>query len=345
MTRLQDMSRDELRRREEELMQGHGALRGRNRNIDMTRGKPSAAQLDLSNGLFEMVTAADHLGADDEDYRNYGAQSGTPEAKAFFAECLGVAPESIFIGGNSSLQLMYDSLSRAMLFGVPGGNGPWRGASFICPVPGYDRHFKVCETLGIRMITVDLLDDAPDMDAVEALVAEDPAIKGILCVPKYSNPSGIVYSSAVTARLAAMPCAAADFRIIWDNAYAFHHFEGELADIDNILDVAARAGNPDRPLLFASTSKITFPGAGIAVIAASAANMADIVAHTMVATIGHDKLNQLRHVRFFGGADGLKRHMAKHGDLLRPKFAAVNAAMQRALAGKGFAEWNTPAGG
>ncbi len=231
MTMLQDISRDDLRRREEDLMHQHGALRGRNRNIDMTRGKPSAAQLDLSNGLFEMVTAANHLGVNDEDYRIYGAQSGTPEAKAFFAECLGVGAESIFIGGNSSLQLMYDSLSRAMLFGVPGDDGPWRGARFICPVPGYDRHFKVCETLGIDMITVDLLDDGPDMDAVEALVAVDPAIKGIWCVPNYSNPSGIVYSSEVTKRLAAMPCAAPDFRIIWDNAYAFHHFEGELAEM------------------------------------------------------------------------------------------------------------------
>jgi len=345
MTKLQDMSRSQLRQREEALVQSHAALRGRNRTIDMTRGKPSAAQLDLSNGLFNMVTEADYLGADDEDYRNYGVQSGIPEAKTFFAECLDVPAESIFIGGNSSLQLMYDALARALLFGVPGGDGPWREASFICPVPGYDRHFTVCETLGIKMISVDLLDDGPDMDAVEALVANDPAIKGIWCVPKYSNPNGIVYLSDVTRRLAAMTTAAPDFRIIWDNAYAFHHFEGELAQIDNILDVAAQTGNPDRPLMFASTSKVTFPGAGIAVIAASDANMADIVAHTAVATIGHDKLNQLRHERFFGNRRGLHEHMAKHADLLRPKFAAVNDALEKSFAGKGLAQWNAPKGG
>ncbi|MBT3332464.1 MAG: aminotransferase class I/II-fold pyridoxal phosphate-dependent enzyme, partial [Rhodospirillaceae bacterium] len=307
---------------------------------------------DLSNDLFGMVTAEDYCGDDGTDYRNYGAQSGIPEAKALFAEWLGVPTANIFIGGNSSLQLMYDALSRAMLFGVPsgasGGNTPWRDVediSFICPIPGYDRHFAVCETLGIRMITVDMQDDGPDMDAVEALVADNPAIKGIWCVPKYSNPSGIVYSAEVTKRLAEMKTAAPDFRIMWDNAYAAHNFAGELAQIDNIFDVAAQAGHPDRPLLFASTSKVTLPGAGIAVVASSTANMADILHHTSMATIGHDKLNQLRHVRFFGDVAGLHQHMDNHGELLRPKFAAVTGALEAAFAGKDFAQWNAPQGG
>ena len=348
MTTLQQMSRDALRQCELELTAQHTTLRGRNRKIDMTRGKPSAAQLDLSNGLFNTVTDDSFLGADDEEYRNYGAQSGIREANDFFAECLGVPAKSLFIGGNSSLQLMYDTLSRAMLFRVPGGEVPWRdveGISFICPIPGYDRHFAVCETLGIKMITVDLRDDGPDMDAVERLVADDPAIKGIWCVPKYSNPSGIVYSPEVTARLAGMATAVPDFHIMWDNAYTFHHFDGDLAEIDNILEVARVAGNPDRPLMFASTSKVTFPGAGIAVVAGSDRNMADIVRHSAIGTIGHDKLNQLRHVRFFNDAKGLTDHMAKHGDLLRPKFRAVDQAMENSLAGTGIADWDTPKGG
>ncbi len=348
MPTLQDMSLEELRRHEGELAEKLKALRGRNQNIDMTRGKPSAEQLDLSNGLFAMVTEDSYSGEDGTDYRNYGAQSGIPEAKAFFAECLGIPAENIFIGGNSSLQLMYDALSRAMLFGVPGGDGPWRDVedvSFICPIPGYDRHFSVCESLGVKMINVDLLDDGPDMEAVEALVADNPAIKGIWCVPKYSNPSGIVYSPEVIGRLAKMKSAAPDFRIFWDNAYAFHNFEGELAEIEDILVLAAQAGNGDRPLLFASTSKVTLPGAGVAVIAGSTANMDDIVRHTVIATIGHDKLNQLRHVRFFGDAAGLKQHMAKHGDLLRPKFKAVSEALGAAFAGKDIVQWNAPEGG
>jgi len=348
MPSLQDMSKEDLRRHEDDLVAKFTALRGRNQNIDMTRGKPSAAQLDLSNDLFGMVTSEDYAGEDDTDLRNYGGPSGIAEAKALFADWLDVPTTNIFIGGNSSLQLMYDALTRAMMFGVPGGDGAWRDVedvSFICPIPGYDRHFAVCETLGIKMITVDMLDDGPDMDAVEALVADNPAIKGIWCVPKYSNPSGIVYSSAVIKRLAEMKTAAPDFRIMWDNAYAAHNFDGELAQIDNMFDVAARSGNPDRPLLFASTSKVTFPGAGIAVVAGSTANMADILHHTFMATIGHDKLNQLRHVRFFGDVAGLHAHMNKHGNLLRPKFAAVAGAMETAFTGKDFATWNAPQGG
>jgi len=348
MPTLQEMPLEELRRHERKLVQTYKALRGRNRNIDMTRGKPSAEQLDLSNDLFTMVSRDSYHGDDEVDYRNYGAQAGTPEAKAFFAEWLGVPAKNIFIGGNSSLQLMYDALLRAMLFGVPGGDRPWRdidGVSFICPIPGYDRHFKVCETLGIKMIQVALLDDGPDMDAVESLVAENPAIKGIWCVPKYSNPSGIVYSSSVIKRLAGMTTAAPDFRIFWDNAYAFHNFDGDLAEIDDIHDVASRAGHADRPLLFASTSKVTFPGAGIAVVAGSDRNIDDIVRHTTIATIGHDKLNQLRHVRFFGDINGLKQHMVKHGELLRPKFAAVDEAMKEAFSGKDIAQWIAPKGG
>lgn len=321
-------------------------LRGRNYRIDMTRGKPSPEQCALSNAILTDLRPEDCVGADGDDYRNYGYATGIPEAKALFGAYMGVAPELVIAGGNSSLQLMYDTVAGAVLSGVPGGDGPWRdGATFICPVPGYDRHFAVCEQLGVRMVTVEMRDNGPDMDAVEALVAEDPAIKGIWCVPKYSNPTGAIYGDETVERLAAMTAAAPDFRIFWDDAYAVHHLTDERPQVRNILDACNAAGNTDRPYLFASSSKITLPGAGLAAMAGSAANVSDIARKMSFQTIGPDKINQLRHVRFLGDMAGIEAQMAKHAALIAPKFDAVDAALTRRLGGTGMASWVKPKGG
>ncbi len=323
-------------------------LSRRNLVLDMTRGKPAPDQLDLSDGILIIVGPGETDGDDGEDYRNYGLGSGIPEAKRLFADFLEVAPDEIVIGGNSSLNLMYDAVAGAVLFGVPGSTRPWGAESppkFLCPVPGYDRHFLICEKLGFEMIPVEMHGDGPDMDAVEALVARDPAIKAIWCVPKYSNPTGAVYSDRVVDRLAAMAAAAPDFRIFWDNAYAEHHLGSGPARIKNILEACKAAGNPDRPLLFGSTSKITYAGAGVAVMGGSKANTADMAGKMSVANIGHDKINQLRHVRFFEDLDGIRAHMTKQAALIAPKFAAVDAALERHLAGKGIATWTKPEGG
>jgi aspartate/methionine/tyrosine aminotransferase len=323
-------------------------LNRRNLQLDMTRGKPSPEQLDLSDGILTAVGPGEWRGADGTDYRNYGIVTGIPEAKAFFAQFMDVTADEIIVGGNSSLTMMYDAMAGAVLFGVPGGDGPWRdqaGVKFLCPVPGYDRHFAVCERLGIEMIPVAMTDDGPDMDAVESLVAGDAGIKGIWCVPKYSNPTGIVYGDAVVERLAGMETAAADFRIFWDNAYAVHHLGSGPAPVMNILAACKAAGNPERALMFGSTSKMTLAGAGVAVLAASTANIADATKKISIATIGPDKINQLRHVRFFGDLDGMLAHMAKQAALIAPKFAAVEAALENNLAGKGIATWTSPEGG
>lgn len=321
-------------------------LRGRNYRIDMTRGKPSQEQLDLSNGILTILTPEDCIGSNGDDYRNYGLGTGIPEAKALLAAYMGVKPGQVIAGGNSSLTLMHDTMAGAILSGVPGGDASWReGAKFLCPVPGYDRHFAICEQLGIEMITVEMQDDGPDMDAVEALVESDTTIKGIWCVPKYSNPTGAIYSDAVVERLARMETAAGDFRIFWDNAYAMHHLTDFRPRVMNILDACVAAGTPERPYLFASTSKMTFPGAGLSAIAASETNIADIARKMSFATIGPDKINQLRHVRFFGNLDGMEAHMEKHAAIIAPKFAAVEAALTRHLSGKGIATWCRPQGG
>lgn len=321
-------------------------LRGRNYRIDMTRGKPSQEQLDLSNGILTILTPEDCISANGDDYRNYGLGTGIPEAKALLAAYMGVKPRQVIAGGNSSLTLMHDTMAGAILSGVPGGDISWRdGAKFLCPVPGYDRHFAICEQLGVEMITVEMQDDGPDMDAVEALVESDPAIKGIWCVPKYSNPTGAIYSDAIVERLARMETAAADFRIFWDDAYAMHHLTEARPDVMNILNACVAAGTPDRPYLFASTSKMTFPGAGLSAIAASETNIADIARKMSFATIGPDKINQLRHVRFFGDLDGMEAHMEKHAAIIAPKFAAVEAALTHHLEGKGIATWCQPQGG
>jgi len=323
-------------------------LSRRNLQLDMTRGKPSPEQLDLSDQILTIVGPDDCFGEDGTDYRNYGIGTGIDEAKALFSAFMDVGIDEIIVGGNSSLTLMYDTMAGGLLFGMPGGEGPWReqkGIKFLCPVPGYDRHFAICERLGFEMINIEMNDDGPDMDAVEKLVADDPAIKGIWCVPKYSNPTGATYSDEVTDRLANMKTAAPDFRIFWDNAYTVHHLGNGPAKVKNILETCKAAGNPDRPLLFGSTSKVTHAGSGVAVLAGSVTNIADASKKLSYSSIGPDKINQLRHVKFFGDLKGLLAHMEKQAASVGPKFAAVDAALEKNLGGKGLATWTKPAGG
>ena len=286
----------------------------------------------------------DHMTAANEDARNYGLLQGLPEARILFAPLLGAPPDQIVVADNSSLAVMHDCIVWALLKGVPGANQPWTNPAFLCPVPGYDRHFALCEEYGIRMIPVPLTGHGPDMDAVEALV-RDPAVKGMWCVPKYSNPTGEVYADDIVHRLAGMRTGAPDFRLFWDNAYAVHHLTGHRHDIANILNACDRAGNPDRAFIFASTSKITLAGAGLAFFGSSPANVAWYLARAFKRTIGSDKLNQLRHVRFLKDQAGLMRHMDAHRALLAPKFAAVQAALEHRLANTGAANWARPEGG
>ncbi|PIW27796.1 MAG: aminotransferase [Rhodospirillales bacterium CG15_BIG_FIL_POST_REV_8_21_14_020_66_15] len=325
----------------------YGDIRGRNLALDMTRGKPSAAQLDLSDGLLTNIGPGDVIDTDGTDLRNYGGLAGIPSCRKLFGDYLGVPAEQVVIGGNSSLQMMYGALARAMTFGVVGGKGPWRDEApvVICPVPGYDRHFAICEELGLTMVNVDMKDDGPDMDAVEELVANDPKVKAIWCVPKYSNPTGATYSDAVVDRLAKMKAAAPDFRILWDNAYAVHHLGRGLDTVADILAACEAAGCPDRPFIFGSTSKITYAGAGIAMFAGSKANVKDALDHLFFETIGPDKITQLRQVKFFGDMDGVLAHMDAHAELVAPKFKAVDDALTKHLAGKGIATWTKPRGG
>jgi len=331
-----------------ELLEAYDGLRGRNLSIDMTRGKLSPEQLDLSEGLLEAMSADDCRGEDGADYRNYGFLDGIPEAKRFFADYMDVSPDEIIVGGSGSLPLMYEALAGAVLFGMPGGEAPWKDQApvkFLCPVPGYDRHFAICEQLGIEMINIPLNDEGPDMDAVEAAVKDDPSVKGMWCVPKYSNPTGVTYSEAVVGRLAAMPVAAGDFRVIWDNAYAAHHLGNGPAKVKNLLQACKDAGNPDRVLMFGSSSKISLAGAGVAMLAGSIANIDDVKGKMFFSTIGPDKINQLRHIRFFGDLKGLAAHMDKHAAIIGPKFDAVEEVLQRRLAGKDIATWTKPDGG
>lgn len=319
--------------------------------LNMARGKPGRDQLDLVTPMLSLITRPEDFGADGIEERNYGEVAGLPEAKALFAEILGCKSEQVFVGGNASLQLMYDAISKAFTHGLLHSEQPWSKlgeVKWLCPVPGYDRHFSICEDLGIEMIPVPLCEDGPDMEEVERLVAADDTIKGIWCVPKYSNPSGITYSDETVRRLAAMECAAPDFRIFWDNAYAVHHFSDDPAEQDIVLDIAEacrEAGNPDRYLKFGSTSKITFPGAGVAALAASPANIAEIKRHLGVQAIGHDKLNQLRHARFLEEGARLPEHMAAHGALMGPKFELVEKKLAEELAEADIATWTNPRGG
>jgi DNA-binding transcriptional MocR family regulator len=332
----------------DEVEQRYQQFRASGLALDMTRGKPSREQLDLASGLFTNLSASEYAAADGSDTRNYGGLDGLPEMKAIFAEMLETTPAQVIVGGNSSLQMMHDTVVRALLHGVPDGAGPWARESkvrFLCPTPGYDRHFAICQHHGIDMIPVSMTSEGPDMDEVERLVSTDPGIKGLWAVPKYSNPTGATYSDAVVGRLARMKTAAPDFRLFWDNAYAVHDLYATGDSLANILEACALAGHPNRPLVFASTSKISFAGAGIAAMAASTANVADAKRHAGIQTIGPDKVNQLRHVRFFEDFGGVRAHMAKHAELLRPKFEAVARIFEAELGGKQVATWTKPRGG
>lgn len=346
MTAYLDMSAAQRAAEVQVVRARYDELCARRLSLDMTRGKPCPQQLDLANDMLTCVGAAE-VAAIAADPRNYGGLDGLPEAKPLFADYVGAAPNEVLIGGNSSLALMYDSLVRAWLFGVPGASAPWgkiERVRFLCPSPGYDRHFAICEALGIEMVSVELGADGPDMDEVERHVAGDPSIKGIWCVPRYSNPTGITYSAETVERLAAMP-AAPDFRIYWDNAYAVHHLHDRPQPLANILQACRAAGHADRPLIFGSTSKISFAGAGVAVMACSAANLADQLRHMAVQTIGPDKINQLRHLRFFRDMAGIEAHMLRHAEIVRPKFAAVSQANETQLANAQVAVLSQPRGG
>jgi DNA-binding transcriptional MocR family regulator len=315
--------------------------------LDMSRGKPAPEQLDLSRALLDEAGTAGFLSRDGIDCRNYGHVLGLPEARELGAALLDVPADQVAAAGNSSLELMHDMLAFAMLFGVPGGDA-WRkhdDIAFLCPVPGYDRHFAICAALGIRMINVPMNDDGPDIDFVEAQVASDPAIKGIWCVPLYSNPSGTIYSDEVVRRLAAMPAAAPDFRLFWDDAYRFHHLTERRHTTLNVLDACAAAGHEDRALVFASLSKVTIGGGAMAFLAGSRRNVDGWQQRISVRTIGPDKLNQLRHVRFLRDRAGLERLMVRHRAVVSPKFAAVAAAFEEQLGGLPDVTWNDPAGG
>jgi DNA-binding transcriptional MocR family regulator len=347
MTDLTQAGVDAIAQSLDQAKARYSDIRGRNLAFDMTRGKPSAAQLDLADELLTNVSHDDVADDDGTDLRNYGGLAGIPSCRKLFGEYLGVPADQVVIGGNSSLQLMYGTLARAMTFGVVGGDGPWRdqNPTVICPVPGYDRHFAACEELGLKMVTVEMTGEGPDMDAVEELVAKDPSVKAIWCVPKYSNPTGETYSDATVERLAKMKTAAPDFRILWDNAYAVHHLGQGLDEVADIMQACEKAGCPDRPFVFGSTSKITYAGAGIAVFAGSPANVKDTLEHLFFETIGPDKVNQLRQVKFFKDMDGLMAHMDEHAKLIAPKFKAVEDALNKHLAGKGIATWTKPKGG
>lgn len=338
-----------------ELQQQHAILAGQYEKfqaqklkLDMSRGKPCSEQLDLSNDLFNCLSQTDYKTANGTDCRNYGGLDGIAEAKELFASFLEAKPQEIIIGGSSSLTMMHDLLCRAMLHGLPESEAPWSKlptVKFLCPSPGYDRHFAVTEHLGMELITINYLEDGPDMDQVEKLVAADPAIKGIWCVPKYSNPTGLTYSDKVVQRLAAMPTAAADFRIIWDNAYVVHHLTDTPDQLLDIRKACEAAGHADRVFVFASTSKLNFPSAGIAMVASSDRNITWLKKHINIQTIGPDKINQLRHVRFLKDQAGIEEHMRKHAAIIKPKFDLVRSVLETALGSLGIASWSNPQGG
>ncbi|MGN0588679.1 MAG: aminotransferase class I/II-fold pyridoxal phosphate-dependent enzyme [Ruminiclostridium sp.] len=343
-----DYSVEKLEELRKELTAEYEAYKAKGLHLDMSRGKPAPEQLDLTIDMLTHCLDGDYKSENGIDCRNYGVLDGIPEAKELMMSMLGVSENEIIVGGNSSLQLMYDTIARAMLLGVLGGDKPWsknEKVKFLCPAPGYDRHFAICESIGIEMITVPYKADGPDMDMVEKLVSEDEEIKGIWCVPMYSNPTGITYSDEVVKRFANLSPKAKDFRIFWDNAYCIHHLTDTPDKLLNVLEEAKKNGKEDMIFMFTSTSKISFPGGGIACIGASAANINFIKSQMTYQTIGYDKLNQLRHAKFFKNADGLKAHMLKHRAIIGPKFDVVLNMLDKEIKPLGIADWHKPNGG
>lgn len=344
-----DMSKEELLALKESLNKEYAEAKAKGLALDMSRGKPSAKQLDVSLGLLDTINSSSDLKAlDGTDCRNYGVLDGIPEAKKLMADMMGTTPDHVIVYGNASLNIMYDQISRAYTHGIL-GNTPWcklDKVKFLCPVPGYDRHFAITERFGIEMINIPMSESGPDMGMVEEYVSKDASVKGIWCVPKYSNPQGYTYSEETVKRMVALKPAAEDFRIFWDNAYVIHDlYDDNKDEIADIISECEKAGNPDMVFEFASTSKVSFPGSGIAALATSANNIADIKKQLTIQTIGHDKLNQLRHVRFFKDINGLKEHMRKHAEFIRPKFEAVESVLEEELGGLGIGSWTEPKGG
>ncbi len=351
MKAYQHMTKAELLTLKKDLEAQFEDMKSRRLSLDMSRGKPGEDQLALSMGMMDVLnSSSDMKNETGEDTRNYGMVDGLPEAKKLLAEMVGAEPENVIVFGNASLSIMFDAIARSMTHGVM-GNTPWAKldqVKFLCPSPGYDRHFSICEYFNIEMIPVEMTENGPDMDAVEKLVAEDAAIKGIWCVPKYSNPQGYTYSTETVERFSRLEPKAKDFRIFWDNAYAVHHLyeETERQDtLPDILSLCKKAGKPDMVYEFVSTSKVTFPGSGICMMAASEGNRKEILNHLRIQTIGHDKINQLRHIRFLKDMDGLREHMKKQGALTLTKFKVVWDALEQELGGLEIGTWTYPKGG
>ena len=345
---FKELSKEKLAELKAQLEKQYEEYKALGLKLDMSRGKPAPAQLDLSKEMLTHCLDGEYVSENGIDCRNYGVLDGIYEAKRLLMPMLGVERDEIIIGGNSSLQLMYDTIARAMLLGVLGGKKPWskyEHVKFLCPAPGYDRHFAICQSMGIEMITVPYLSDGPDMDMVEKLVSEDEEIKGIWCVPMYSNPEGITYSDEVVRRFANLSPKADDFRIFWDNAYCVHHLTDTPDHVLNILEECKKTGKENMVFEFTSTSKISFPGGGLAAIGASKANIDFIKSQMTYQTIGYDKLNQLRHARFFKDFDGIKAQMEKHRAIIWPKFEVVLNALEKEIAPCGIGSWHKPNGG
>lgn len=349
MKKYTEMTKDELLNVKAALLEEFEAAKAQNLSLNMARGKPGKAQLELAMPMLDVLNSTTDMNTIlGNDTRNYGDLDGIGECRRLIASMMEVQKDNVIVCGNSSLNIMYDTVARSMMFGV-NGSTPWcklEKVKFLCPVPGYDRHFKITEQFGIEMINIPLSEAGPDMDLVEQYVNNDPTVKGIWCVPKYSNPTGISYSDETVIRFANLKPAAEDFRIYWDNAYCIHHLYDDKHDtILNILTECEKAGNPDMVYIFSSTSKISFPGSGVSAIASSINNIQEILKIMTVQTIGHDKINQLRHVRFFKDIDGLNAHMKKHSDILRPKFEAVLDTLQTELGDLDIGTWIAPRGG